>query len=144
MNLIKWQPSHNILNDFDLMIDNIFNDGWNLHTLPRNNNHPAIDIKESENEYTIIADLPGFDKSNINLSIDEGYLTIKASEEKVDDSNGRYMLKERNMRNYSRTFSLPDNALDSKVSAKYTNGTLSIMIPKSKEINKNVKQIKIN
>ena len=144
MNLIKWQPSHNILNDFDLMIDNIFNDGWNLHTSPRNSTHPAIDIKESENEYTIIADLPGFDKSNINLSIDEGYLTIKASEEKVDDSNGRYMLKERNMRNYSRTFSLPDNALDSKVSAKYTNGTLRITIPKSKEINKNVKQIKIN
>ena len=144
MNLIKWQPSRNILNDFDLMIDNIFNDGWNFHTLPRNSTHPAIDIKESENEYTIIADLPGFDKSNINLSIDEGYLTIKASEEKVDDSNGRYMLKERNMRNYSRTFSLPDNALDSKVSAKYSNGILNITIPKSKEINKNVKQIKIN
>ena len=144
MNLIKWQPSHNILNDFDLMIDNIFNDGWNLHTSPRNSTHPAIDIKESENEYTIIADLPGFDKSNINLSIDEGYLTIKANEEKVSDSNGRYMLKERSMRNYSRTFSLPDNALDSKVSAKYTNGTLIITIPKSKEINKKVKQIKIN
>jgi len=144
MNLIKWQPSRNILNDFDLMIDNIFNDGWNLHTSPRNSTHPAIDIKESENEYTIIADLPGFDKSNINLSIDEGYLTIKANEEKVSDSNGRYMLKERSMRNYSRTFSLPDNALDSKVSAKYTNGTLSITIPKSKEIRKNVKQIKIS
>ena len=144
MNLIKWQPSHNILNDFDLMIDNIFNDGWNLHTALRNSTHPAIDIKESENEYTIIADLPGFDKSNINLSIDEGYLTIKANEEKVNDSNGRYMLKERSMRNYSRTFSLPDNALDSKVSAKYSNGILNITIPKSKEINKNVKQIKIN
>ena len=144
MNLIKWQPRRNILNDFDLMIDNIFNDGWNLHTVPINNTHPAVDIKESKNEYTIIADLPGFDKSNINLSIDEGYLTIKANEEKVSDSNGRYMLKERSMRNYSRTFSLPDNALDSKVSAKYTNGTLSITIPKSKEINKNVKQIKIN
>ena len=144
MNLIKWQPSRNILNDFDLMIDNIFNDGWNLNTVPRNNTHPAVDIKESKNEYTIIADLPGFDKSNINLSIDEGYLTIKANQEKVSDSNGRYMLKERSMRNYSRTFSLPDNAIDSKVSAKYTNGTLSITIPKSKEINKNVKQIKIN
>ena len=144
MNLIKWQPSHNILNDFDLMIDNIFNDGWNLHTSPRNSTHPAIDIKESENEYTIIADLPGFDKSNINLSIDEGYLIIKANEEKVNDSNGRYMLKERSVRNYSRTFSLPDNALDSKVSAKYSNGILNITIPKSKEVNKNVKQIKIN
>ena len=54
------------------------------------------------------------------------------------------MLKERSMRNYSRTFSLPDNALDSKVSAKYTNGTLSITIPKSKEISKNVNQIKIS
>ena len=144
MNLIKWQPSRNILNDFDVMIDNIFNDGWNLHTAPRNNAHPAVDIKESKNEYTIIADLPGFEKSNINLSIDEGYLTIKVNEEKVNDSNGRYMLKERSMRNYLRTFSLPDNALDSKVSAKYTDGTLSITIPKSKEINKNVKQIKIN
>ena len=144
MNLIKWQPSRNILNDFDIMIDNIFNDGWNLHTVPRNNTYPAVDIKESKNEYTIIADLPGFEKSNINLSIDEGYLTIKANEEKVNDSNGRYMMKERSMRNYSRTFSLPDNALESKVSAKYTNGTLSITIPKSKEINKNVKEIKIN
>ena len=62
----------------------------------------------------------------------------------MSDFNGRYMLKERSMRNYSRTFSLPDNALDSKVSAKYNDGTLSITIPKSKEINKNVKQIKIN
>ena len=67
MNLIKWQPSRNILNDFDLMIDNIFNDGWNFQSVPRNNAHPAIDIKESENEYSIIADLPGFDKSNIDL-----------------------------------------------------------------------------
>ena len=70
MNLIKWQPSRNILNDFDLMIDNIFNDGWNLHTVPRNNTHPAVDIKESKNQYTIIAHLPAFEKSNINKSID--------------------------------------------------------------------------
>ena len=71
-------------------------------------------------------------------------MTIKANEEKVNDSSSRYMLKERSMRNYSRTFSLPDNAQDSKISAKYTNGTLNITIPKSKEVNKKVKQIKIN
>ena len=54
------------------------------------------------------------------------------------------MIKERKSNNYKRSFTIPEDVEEKKIVANYTNGTLSIELPKSKEIKKNIKQIKIN
>ena len=70
MTLIKWKPRQLSINEFDQMINNIFNDGWNLNT-HRANHLPAVDIVEDKDRFVLSADFPGFDKKNINLSIED-------------------------------------------------------------------------
>ena len=145
MNLIKWQPNYDLVNNFDQIIDNIFNDFGVLNSRYENIFSPAIDITESKNSYKITADLPGFDKSNINISIDNGILEISTNidREKINESE-RYMIKERKSNNYKRSFTIPEDVQEKRIVANYTNGTLLIELPKNKTIKKSVKQIKIN
>ena len=78
MTLVKWMPRHTIINDFDSMLDGIFNDGWNKSIISSNN--PSVDIIENENEFELTADLPGLDKKDVNLSIQEGVLKLTADQ----------------------------------------------------------------
>ena len=68
MTLIKWKPNNMIMNDFDYMIDRIFNDGWNYKTT-NDSFSPSVDIIEKDDEFILKADFPGFDKKNIELNI---------------------------------------------------------------------------
>ena len=61
MTLVKWQPAHSLVSDFDQMINSIFNDGWNDLTTKQTNSIP-VDISENEKEFILSADFPGFDK----------------------------------------------------------------------------------
>lgn len=145
MNLIKWQPNYDLVNNFDQIMDSIFNHGQILNSNHENAFSPAVDIAESKNDYKITTDLPGIDKSNIDISIDGGVLKISTNikHDKRNESD-RYMIKERKSNNYKRSFTIPEDVEEKKIVANYTNGTLSIELPKSKEIKKNIKQIKIN
>ena len=145
MSLIKWQPNYDLVNDIDQIIDNIFNDGGILNSNYECAFSPAVDIAESKNDYKITTDLPGIDKSNINISIDGGVLKIStnAEHDKINESES-YMIKERRANDYKRSFTIPEDVEEKKIVANYTNGTLSIELPKSKTIKKSVKQIKIN
>ena len=55
----KWTPTRSLITDFDRIMDNIFNDGWNV--MPNYRSHsPAVDIAEDEKEFTLTAVFPGF------------------------------------------------------------------------------------
>ena len=145
MSLIKWQPNYDLVNDIDQIMNNIFNDGGILNSNYESAFSPAVDIAESKNDYKITTDLPGIDKSNINISIDSGVLKISTNvkHDKINESE-RYMIKERRANNYKRSFTIPEDVEEKKIVANHANGTLSIELPKSKTIKKSVKQIKIN
>jgi HSP20 family protein len=92
---------------------------------------PAVDIKEDKKQFYILADLPGVDKNNINISMENNILTIKGSrpeETKVEQDS--YCRTERVRGNFHRQFTLPDTADESKIEAKVKNGVLEIIIPK--------------
>ena len=74
MTLVKWIPRTSLINDFDNMLDTMFNDGWN-GSLIRNNNL-SVDIIEKKNEFDLTADLPGFEKKEITRA--EYYKAEKA------------------------------------------------------------------
>lgn len=102
------------------------------------------DVKEGENNYTLMIDVPGFDKKDINLNLNDGYLTISAKhEEKVDEKeHHNYVRRERFYGQVSRSFYVGDIDQDD-INAKLDNGVLTIVIPKTaKQVNKN-KQIEI-
>ena len=77
MTLVKWTPNRSLITDFDRMLDGIFNDGWNLTPSYRSHS-PAVDISENKKEFILTADFPGFDKKDVNLSVEDGVLTLSA------------------------------------------------------------------
>ncbi len=105
-------------------------------------NDMKCDIYEENNVYHIDVDVPGFDKKDISIECKDGYLTITAKKEVVEDSKGKnYIRKERKYGNYTRSFYLGELDTD-KIEAKFVNGTLSISVPKEeKQENKKVIEI---
>ena len=103
----------------------------------------ATDIKESDKDFTIETELPGFDKSEIAVSVKEGVLTVKAehqSREEQDD-NG-YIRRERSNASVERSFEV--SGVDAgAISAQFTNGVLKLTLPKLPEIVPQQHQIEI-
>lgn len=86
------------------------------------------DIKETDGAYELMVDMPGFDKGDINLSLNNGYLTVEAKREEKEE-NENFVRRERNF-SCSRSFYVGNNITEEDVKAKYNNGTLSLSIPK--------------
>ena len=142
MTLVKWVPRNTLINDFDSMLDGIFNDGWNKSII--SNNNPSVDIIENENEFELTADLPGLDKKDVNLSIQEGVLKLTADQKTNNDSKDAYWLRERYSKTYDRSFTLPNNVVEEKINASFKNGSLKVILPKEEEVKPIVKKIKIS
>ena len=91
------------------------------------------DVKETDKAYELDINLPGFDKENVQIELNDGYLTINAStnEEKEDkDENGTFLRKERFVGSCRRSFYVGDDVSEDDISAKFENGILSINVPK--------------
>ena len=91
------------------------------------------DIKEHDDHFELLVDLPGFDKDNIKLSLDKGYLTIEAktdNSKEEKDKQGKFVRKERYFGECSRTFFVGNDITEEDIKANYVNGTLNIDIPK--------------
>ena len=142
MTLVKWIPRNSLINDFDNMLDTMFNDGWNRSLIK--NNNLSVDIIEKENEFELTADLPGFDKKEINLSIQDKVLSLIANHKSSSDSKESYRLRERNSKSFNRSFTLPENVIEEKINAKFKNGSLKIILPKFEKTEPEIKKIKIS
>ena len=92
-----------------------------------------FDLYEKEEKYIIEADLPGFSKSNIDVSIEPPYLTVRAVREvpKDDGDARRYIHSERFFGSIERTFDIADSEAEG-INVAYENGVLRITIPKRK------------
>ena len=106
------------------------------------------DIKEHDDKYELIIDLPGFDKNDIKMNIEDGYLAINAKTDINNDEKdrkGKFIRKERYYGECSRKYYIGNNISEDDIKASFKNGTLEIDIPK-KEENQNTekKYIEIN
>jgi HSP20 family protein len=95
---------------------------------------PRVDIKEESNRFVILADIPGVDPKDIDISMDKGILSIKG-ERKAQDKieTDRYTRLERSRGTFYRRFSLPDSADAEGIKATGRHGELEISIPKRPE-----------
>ncbi len=92
---------------------------------------PAVDIKEDDKAFTLLADIPGVDPDDIDVSMDNGVLTVKGerkSEKKTEKDN--YKRVERQYGVFYRRFTLPDTANADEIEAHSEHGVLKITIPK--------------
>ena len=91
------------------------------------------DVHETETDYEMDMDLPGFKKDQINVKLDDGYLTISASKDQdteKKDRKGRIIRQERYAGSMQRSFYVGDQVKTEDVKAKFEDGVLRLCIPK--------------
>ena len=122
---------------FNSPIDRFFRndlmDFWDGNNLPET--VPSLNIREEKNDYKVELAVPGLKKEDFNIDVDGNVMTIscdKETETKDVRENG-FTRREYDYSCFSRSFTLPDNADVNKVHAKYSDGVLSLDIPKKAE-----------
>ena len=136
-------------NRMNKLIERVFTEPFSV-TLPESIGWvPAIDIVEAEKEFVVSAELPGLDEKNVDVSVEEGLLTIKGekTEEKEEKKEGaaekKFYLYERNYGAFSRSFALPPSVDATKIEAEFKKGVLTVHLPKTLETKPNGRKVEI-
>jgi HSP20 family protein len=105
---------------------------------------PAVDGGEKDDAYRVTAELPGLDEKDIEVSVADDVLTIKAEKKEEKEQEGKnYYLSERRYGLCQRAFQLPAGVDQSKIEASFQKGVLSLTLPKLAEAQKKEKKIDI-
>ena len=91
------------------------------------------DVKEKDNTYEVDIDLPGFKKDEIQIQLENGYITVSAAkglDKDENDKDGKYIRRERYAGNVSRSFYVGDKVQKEDIHPKFENGILSFTVPK--------------
>ena len=122
--------------NFDLF-DDFFDDPFFQREERRSHPMPMMktDIRETEKNYIIDVDLPGFSKENIKIDVEDGYLNINASMDTSEDEeeSGKFIRRERYSGECSRSFYIGDGVESKDVKASFKNGILTLEVPKVDE-----------
>jgi len=129
---VRNQRPVSVMNEFDRIFSNLERPEYTTA-----NSTPAVDVRETEDTYNLEADLPGLEKKDIEIKVEDDILHISAKaevEEKTEaENNVKYLLNERKGRQFHRTFRLPKDADRTKIAASFDKGVLSLEIQKAEE-----------
>ncbi|MFA6775741.1 MAG: Hsp20/alpha crystallin family protein [Sphaerochaetaceae bacterium] len=126
----------------DFAVDSLFGDlfdDWNSVSLK----FPPVDVYETDDAYMMQAELPGYEEKDIDLHIDNHVLHFKSEKHTEEDKHEKYLVRERYTRPFERSFSLPENVNEEAVSARFSDGVLTITIPKDRQIEPQKLDVKI-
>ncbi|MFW6238534.1 MAG: Hsp20/alpha crystallin family protein [Halanaerobiales bacterium] len=141
--LVPFRRNRRGLSETDDVFDSLMSDFFNW--TDRFETGFKTDIKETENEYVIEAELAGMSKDDINIEVDEdNYLTITAQSEEVhEEEKENYIRRERSRGRYARRFYL-ENVNEDEIKAEYENGILEVILPKEEPTRTKRRTIDIN
>jgi HSP20 family protein len=145
MTMYRPNTIQNALSDFDRYFESFFGDSVLSPATRILNRLPAVDVRETEKSYVVDMELPGYDEKDIEIHIDGASLSIASKQEDSSNKeadNGTWLLRERHVSSFSRSFKLPDNANPEEVNAEFKNGILKMEINKRAEAQK--RSIRIN
>jgi len=147
MDLIRWNPWNELVSLRERMNrvfdDSLFRSDRREDSLAMGTWSPAVDMFEKDDQVVIKAELPGLDKNDISLDLQNGVLTLKGErkyENEVKEEN--YYRREMSCGKFIRSFSLPGDVDADKIKAEFQNGLLTVEVPKPEE--HKPKQIPVN
>ena len=118
---------------FPSLIDDYVNNDWILK-MPSSTNIPAVNIKELDKQFEIYLAVPGKNKSDFEIEVEDGLLSISSSiEENEQNEKATFTRREFSYNCFKRTFTIPESVDSTKVEAKYSDGVLQLTLPKRKE-----------
>ncbi len=125
---------------------NLFDDDFFPVLSNRSSSMPAVNIREDEKNYVLELAIPGIDKKDLKIDVNEDVLTISSeTKNETEESRDGYKRKEFSYTSFCRSFYIPENVNRDKIDANYKDGVLSVELPKQEEEkNKITRQIKIS
>ncbi len=146
MNIIKRKSEFpSVFDEVDDLFQGFFRPVAQANLTNSSNHYPAVDIDETDSNYLLIAELPGFDKEDIKVSFHDGKLVIKAEHKEQSESKKEgSVIKERRFGQFYRSFNFGSNVKESEIVANYEKGLLELTIPKSNESKAQERQIEVN
>ncbi len=134
MQLVRFNPlwgSTAVEPTMDRLFDRFFEDtGTKLNG---RTGSPSVDVSETENEIVFTAEFAGFEKDEIDISVNEGRLTISGERPFTEEKETKHHRVERWYGNFNRSFLLPKSADPETISANLKNGVLTVTMPKKEE-----------
>ena len=132
--LTRWDPFRDLVSmrrAMDRLMENSLGDEHDVTSewgLP-------LDVVEDENEYIVIASLPGIKPEDLDITFNKGSLTIKGEiKDESETTKGQYHLRERRFGTFARTITLPTTVKPEDIQADYHDGILELKMPKSEEV----------
>lgn len=106
---------------------------------------PSVDIAETDKSYDVTADLPGVSEKDINVELKDDVLTVSGEKKEESEKEEKdYRLSERRFGSFKRSFRLPSGVDEDKVSAKFKDGVLKVVLPKTAEAQTKSRKIDIS
>ena len=141
MNLIRKQTPF-----FPSLIDDFIYNDWNIKSPSHSSTMPAVNIKELDSQFEIELAVPGIQKEDFAIEVEEGILSISSTQEEEQvNEKGKFTRREFSYTSFRRSFTLPDSVDPTKIDARYADGVLQVLLPKHKEAQPQPKKlIKIN
>ncbi len=145
MALVKWNPWREIEDMFDRYTRAV---GW-----PRTGGQdvvatgdwaPRVDIAETDKEFLIKAEIPEVKKEDVKVTVDNGVLTIRGERKQEKEEKGKKFHRiERSYGSFTRSFTLPDNVDETKITATFKDGMLNLQIQKTEEAKPKAIEVKV-
>jgi HSP20 family protein len=136
MSLIRWRDPVDVMPSFQSLVDTFFGRDFPGSSFENYGSVPAVNVKETENNFALEVAVPGMSKENFDVHVDNNVMTISGKkEEKKEDKNDKWNRREFSYTSFERSFQLPDVADAEKIEAHYQDGILNITVPK-KEMTK--------
>lgn len=154
MSLIRWNPTRElatwpsdlfgIQREMNRMFDTVFRldtrddeSGFNAWT-------PAVDITERDDQYNVKVELPGVNKDEVKITLDNNILTIRGEKKQErEEKKENYHRVERSYGSFQRSFTLPSTVKSDKIDAVYKDGVLQIALPKAEEAKPKQIEVKV-
>jgi HSP20 family protein len=149
MNLVKWDPFRE-LEEVSSRLNRLFG----RSTLPAESDRemlsvadwmPSVDISETDNAYLVKAEIPGVNKDDVKVTIEDRMLTIQGERKQDQEDKGKkYHRIERSYGCFMRSFRVPDDADDSAAKAEFKDGMLNITLNKTQKSRTNAVNVSIS
>ncbi|MCK5189056.1 MAG: Hsp20/alpha crystallin family protein [Methylococcales bacterium] len=134
MTIMRYEP-WSLLNQLQKQLDSSYDDNGSEGSISTAEWVPAVDIKEEDDKFVLLADIPGVKPEDIEVHMDAGVLTVKGEKESVSKTEkDGYKRVERSSGSFYRRFNLPDSADGDAINAKCKHGVLEITIPKREAV----------
>lgn len=133
MNLVRFQKPAYMLS-MNSLLNDFMNDYPNTASRSANTHSPAVNILDNEKAFTLEFLAPGFEKENFEIANKDGVLTVKGEAKQDENQTDNYTCKRFSIQSFERAFTLPENVDVESINAKYTNGILTIELPKKEVV----------